>query len=52
LKGSEHRGGKGVLKPVLTILTEIQRIDFIAVYEDWIERLKKVIETGREYLTR
>jgi hypothetical protein len=40
LKGNEHRSSKGVLKAVLAILAEIQRSDFIAIYEDCIERLK------------
>jgi hypothetical protein len=52
LKGSEHRSRKRVFKAVLAILAEIQRSDFIAVHEDWIERLKEVIETGAECFIR
>jgi hypothetical protein len=40
------------LDAVLAILAEIQRSDLIVVSEDWIERLKEVIEIGEEYLTR
>jgi CII-binding regulator of phage lambda lysogenization HflD len=52
LKGNEHKNSKNVLKAVLTILIEIQRSDFIVVYGDWIERLKEIIETEGEYITR
>jgi hypothetical protein len=40
------------LDAVLAILAAIQKSDFLAVYEDWIERLKEVIEIRGEYPTR
>jgi histone-lysine N-methyltransferase SETMAR len=51
-KGIEHGSSTEVLKAVWTILAEIQRSDLVAAYEDAIEKLKGVIEIGREYLTR
>jgi hypothetical protein len=39
-KDIQYRNSKQVLNVVLAILAEIQRSNFIAVYEDWIGRLK------------
>jgi hypothetical protein len=36
---------------ILAISAEIQRSDFVAEYEDWIERLIEVIKIVGEYLT-
>jgi hypothetical protein len=40
-----------VFNAVLATLAEIKRRNFMAMYEDWIEKLKAVIEIGGEYLT-
>jgi hypothetical protein len=51
-RDAQHTNRKQLLDLFLTILAEIQRIHLIAVYEDWIGRLKKAIEIEGEYLTR
>jgi hypothetical protein len=52
MKNTQHRNSKQVLNAVLAVSGESQRSDCMTVHQDWIERLKAVIEIGREHLTR
>lgn len=50
LKGTQHRTGEELLNSITEIMNKIDKNTWKKVYENWIERLKMVIEREGNYL--
>jgi hypothetical protein len=49
LNGRQITNGQELLDAILAVLLEITKIEILAMYKKWIERLKEITRTHGEY---